>query len=122
MTDHITPELLVALDMAHSDMWAKRTIDYLETHKAPDLDAEIAKVRESLAAAEAEEANTRARRKSWVYYRKITFRKTRGNAVKERALVYKYCREGATKEELVKITGWTIKAVKAKLGEIFDDD
>lgn len=37
MTDHITPELLVALDLASDREPTKATLDYLKTHKAPSL-------------------------------------------------------------------------------------
>lgn len=41
MTDHITPELLVALDLASDREPTKTTLDYLKTHKVPSLAREM---------------------------------------------------------------------------------
>lgn len=105
MTDHITPALLVALDLESGQGPSAATREWLKTHKAPDYEKEVSAFRlrvEGVPGLRHTKPSTSMRNR--IRSRKKTWRKYAGSPHKRAAFLREWIRIGFQQEELSQIT------------------
>lgn len=118
MTDHITPALLVALDLESGQGPTAATREWLKTHEAPDYEKEVSAFRlrvEGVPEVQRTKASPSMRNR--IHARQKTWRKYAGNPYKQAAFLREWIRIGFQQEELSQIT----KLDKAQLAKFLKE-